>query len=208
MLELIGKGLLIGILVSAPLGPVGILCIQRTLAKGRWHGFSTGAGATLSDIIYATLTSLGMGAVTHFIETNHHTLQLAGSTLLALFGYCTYRNNPVKKLRKQKDRKISHLHDTLTGFLLALSNALILLLYIALFAQFRFITPGCPPATHNAAIAALGTGATLWWLAITGIIARMKKWFNIRNIWILNKITGAILLLIALAGILATSIHP
>ena len=61
MLGLIGKGLIIGILVSAPMGPVGMLCIQRTLNKGRWHGFITGLGATLSDITYAALTCLGRG---------------------------------------------------------------------------------------------------------------------------------------------------
>ena len=58
-IEMIIKGLLIGIIASAPMGPVGILCIQRTLNKGRWEGFATGAGASLSDIIYAIITNGG-----------------------------------------------------------------------------------------------------------------------------------------------------
>ena len=56
MLGLISKGIVIGVLVSAPMGPIGMLCIQRTLNKGRWHGFVTGLGAALSDVIYAALT--------------------------------------------------------------------------------------------------------------------------------------------------------
>ena len=61
MLGIVSKGIIIGVLVSAPMGPIGMLCIQRTLNKGRWHGFVTGLGAALSDVIYAALTCLGMG---------------------------------------------------------------------------------------------------------------------------------------------------
>lgn len=68
LLELILKGLLIGIIASAPMGPVGILCIQRTLNKGRWYGFVTGVGAAASDIIYALITGLGMSFVMDFIR--------------------------------------------------------------------------------------------------------------------------------------------
>lgn len=56
MLGIVSKGIIIGVLVSAPMGPIGMLCIQRTLNKGRWHGFVTGLGAALSDVIYAALT--------------------------------------------------------------------------------------------------------------------------------------------------------
>ena len=62
-LDIIVKGMIVGILCSAPMGPVGVLCVQRTLNKGRWHGFVTGLGATLSDFIYALLTGFGMSFV-------------------------------------------------------------------------------------------------------------------------------------------------
>lgn len=77
MLGLISKGIVIGVLVSAPMGPIGMLCIQRTLNKGRWHGFVTGLGAALSDVIYAALTCLGMGVVVNFVEANQAPLQLS-----------------------------------------------------------------------------------------------------------------------------------
>ena len=70
MLGIVSKGIIIGVLVSAPMGPIGMLCIQRTLNKGRWHGFVTGLGAALSDVIYAALTCLGMGVVVNFVEAN------------------------------------------------------------------------------------------------------------------------------------------
>ena len=72
------RGLAIGILVSAPMGPIGVLCIQRTLNKGRWSGFVTGLGASISDLGYAVLTGLGMSIVIDFIETNEYLIQILG----------------------------------------------------------------------------------------------------------------------------------
>ena len=94
------RGLAIGILVSAPMGPIGILCIQRTLNKGRWSGFVTGLGAALSDLIYALLTGLGMSIVIDFIEANQNILQILGSLVLVGFGLYLYRQNPAKNIRK------------------------------------------------------------------------------------------------------------
>ena len=81
------RGLAIGILVSAPMGPIGILCIQRTLNKGRWSGFVTGLGAALSDLIYALLTGLGMSIVIDFIEANQNILQILGSLVFIVFAF-------------------------------------------------------------------------------------------------------------------------
>jgi threonine/homoserine/homoserine lactone efflux protein len=206
MLELIVKGLTIGILVSAPLGPAGILCIQRTLSKGRWYGFFTGVGAMLSDVIYATVTCLGMGLVISFVEANHNALQLGGSIVLGLFGIYTCRSNPVKKLKKQREKRISCTHDCITGFLLTFSNVLIVLLYISLFARFRFLLPEYSAGMLIAGITCIGLGAVIWWFGITYIIFRMKKWFNIRNIWVLNKIVGTIILLLSLIGIISMGV--
>ena len=80
--DILWKGFIIGVIVSAPLGPVGVLCIQRTLNKGRWYGFVTGIGASLSDIAYALLTGYGMSFVFDYVNKNIFYLQLFGSILL------------------------------------------------------------------------------------------------------------------------------
>ena len=79
-------GLAVGILVSAPMGPIGMLCIQRTLNKGRLSGLYTGIGAALSDFIYALLAGLGMSIIIDFVEDNEAILQLFGSIVLLGFG--------------------------------------------------------------------------------------------------------------------------
>ena len=203
MLALAAKGLLIGILVSAPMGPVGMLCIQRTLSKGRWHGFVTGLGAMVSDIIYAMLTSLGMGVVVNFVEANQAPLQLAGSLVLSVFGYYIYQSNPVKNLRKQKERKLSFTQDFITAFLLTFSNVLIVLLYIGLFARFGFILPDHSLGMIIGGIICIGIGAISWWLFITYIVSKLRKWCNVRGIWLMNRIVGSTIIILSIIGIIS-----
>ena len=100
LMELALKGILIGIIASAPMGPVGVLTIQRTLKKGRWYGLVTGFGAAISDIIYAMVTGLGMSFVMDLITSPHNKfiLQITGSILLLVFGLYCFRSDPTKKL--------------------------------------------------------------------------------------------------------------
>ena len=103
--DILVKGFIIGVVVSAPLGPVGVLCIQRTLNKGRWYGFVTGLGASLSDIAYALLTGYGMSFVFDYINKNIFYLQLLGSIMLLLLVYIPFgviRYNPFVRLRRIK----------------------------------------------------------------------------------------------------------
>lgn len=103
--DILVKGFIIGVVVSAPLGPVGVLCIQRTLNKGRWYGFVTGLGASLSDIAYALLTGYGMSFVFDYINKNIFYLQLLGSVMLLLLVYIPFvaiRCNPFVRLHPAK----------------------------------------------------------------------------------------------------------
>lgn len=203
MVGIIGTGIIIGILVSAPMGPIGILCIQRTLSKGRLHGLVTGFGATLSDIIYAGITCLGMGMIVNFIEANEAPLQVFGSIVLGIFGYYIFRSNPTKGIRKQKDKKLSYTQDFLTAFLLTFSNVFIVLLYIALFARFGFVLPEHSVWMSLGGIGGIGIGAILWWTIITYFVSKLRTWFNIRSVWIFNKIVGIIIILVSIIGLLS-----
>lgn len=104
---LILKGLLVGIIASAPMGPVGVLCIQRTLQKGRSYGIVTGAGAALSDIFYALMTGFGMSFVMDFIdnEQNIFWLKLIGSVMLFIFGVYMFRTDHAKAFTNQQGAK-------------------------------------------------------------------------------------------------------
>ena len=107
IVDLVFKGMLIGMIASAPMGPVGILCVQRTLNKGRWYGFATGVGAAVSDIIYAGITGFGMAFVMDFInnEQNKFYLQIVGSVLLLAFGIYTWSMDPTKNMHQSGQQK-------------------------------------------------------------------------------------------------------
>lgn len=158
ILDLLLKGLIIGIVVSAPLGPVGVLCIQRTLNKGRWYGFVTGVGAALSDICYALITGYGMSFMDELILKHHIFLQVVGSIMLLAFGIYTFRSNPVKSLRPASGTRGTYLHNFVTAFFVTLSNPLIIFLFIGLFARFSFVMPGSPIGFQLEAIWPLSRG--------------------------------------------------
>lgn len=194
-LLLIFKGLLIGIIASAPMGPVGILCIQRTMQKGRAYGIVTGAGASLSDIFYALMTGLGMSFVNDFIsnEQNIFWLKLLGSIMLFIFGVYMFRTDPRKSMHQPSGGKGTLVHNFTTAFLITLSNPLIIFLFIALFNMFTFIIPG------NWFLQCLGylsivAGAMLWWLGLTYIINKMRNSFGTKGILRLNRTIGSIVL--------------
>lgn len=202
MIDILYKGIIIGIFVSAPMGPIGLLCIQRTLNKGRWHGFFSGVGAVFSDLIYAVITCMGMGIVISFIEDHQIVLQIIGSILLFFFGIYTFRSNPSRSLQKPTETKSSSFYqDTVTAFFLTLSNPFIIFLYIALFARFNFILPNDKLYSMTLGLIGIVSGSLLWWFLITYLVGKIRTVFNVRGLWIMNKIIGSIIMIISVAGI-------
>lgn len=201
MIDSVYKGILIGILVSAPMGPIGLLCIQRTLNKGRWHGFATGIGAVFSDLFYAAITGLSMGFVIDFIETNQTVLQILGSILLMAFGYYILRSNPTKSLRRPDAGNNSYMKDAFTSFLLTLSNPFIIFLFLGLFARFSFISPEETIFVLIVGLLGIAIGATIWWFAITYFVGKLRGNFNLRGLWMLNRIVGSIIIFLSVIGL-------
>ena len=200
MESILYKGFIIGILVSAPMGPIGLLCVQRTLNKGRWHGFFSGIGAAFSDFLYALITCLGIGMMIDFFENNQLILQLAGSLLLIFFGVYIYRSDPSKSFRKPK-RSRSYWQDILSAFFVTLSNPSIIIVFIALFARFNFISKDDKMYSIILGLTSIMAGALLWWFALSFTVGKFRNKFNIRGLQIMNRILGIILLSIALFGI-------
>jgi len=204
MLELFYKGLIIGVLVSSPMGPIGMLCIQRTLSKGQLAGFFSGIGAALSDLFYAILTGFFMGLVVNFVEANKRPLQFFGSLVIIVFGWFIFKSKPTKTLQPNQEVKQNLFQDSLTAFLLTFSNMLIVFLYIGLYAQFGFLLPEHTLQMTIAGLVGVFAGAVLWWLFITFIVSLMRNWFNIRGLKIMNKIVGSVIMLLAFAGLISS----
>ena len=200
------RGFTIGILVSAPMGPVGVLCIQRTLNKGRWAGFYTGIGAAVSDLTYSLLAGLGLSFVIDFIETNQNLLQVIGSIVLLIFAIYLLRKNPVRSLKTLKDKKNNYVQDMITGFLFTVSNPLILFLIIGLFARFNFMLPEYEYYHYLTGYAFILIGALSRWFVVTFFVNAVRAHFNLRSMWLINRVIGFIILIMSLVG-LVMGIH-
>lgn len=211
LFDIVFKGLLIGVIASAPMGPVGVLCVQRTLNKGRWYGFVTGCGAALSDMIYAGVTGLGMGLVIDFVsdDTNRFYLQTAGSLLLLAFGFYTYRTDPTRNIRTPGQQKGTLWHNAVTAFFVTLSNPLIVFLFMALYAQFAFGLQPDKPVDMVIGFVSIVGGALLWWWGLTWLIDQIRTKFSTDGIKLINKVIGMAVMLGSVIILLTTltSLH-
>jgi threonine/homoserine/homoserine lactone efflux protein len=187
------------------MGPVGILCVQRTLNKGRIYGLATGIGAAVSDIIYAGITGFGMGFVMAIIndEQNKFYLQIIGSVILLCFGIFTWRTDPTKKMHKSGQKKGTIWYNTWTAFLVTFSNPLIIFLFMALFAQFAFVIPD-HPFEMVIGFASIVGGALLWWYGLSWLVDKVRTIFDEHGIRIINKIIGTIVTLFSVISLFGT----
>ncbi len=211
-LDMAVKGIIIGIVASAPMGPVGVLCVQRTLNKGRWQGFATGVGAALSDLIYAALTGFGLSFIVEIIENPHVAfwMKVAGSVLLFIFGISTFRSNPAKQIKPVSHNKGNLAHNFVSGFFVTLSNPLIIFLFMALFGQFTFVGTETWPQIVGYVFIVIG--ALGWWFGLTWLIDKIRKRFDVRGIWIVNRVIGAAVMIgsicVALMALTDETISP
>ncbi len=206
ILGTIFHGIIIGILISAPMGPIGMLCIQRTLTKGRLPGLYTGIGAALSDVIYCLLTGLGLSFVTDFIESNQTVLQALGSIFLLVYALVLFRANPSRTLKPASEHTTptTYWRDFGTGFIFTFSNPLILFFIIGLFARFNFMDAQMKFYHYIMGYISIALGALIWWTFITYTVNKVRAHFNLRSMRLINRIIAVIIALMALVGLITS----
>ena len=202
IVKVIIAGLAIGILISAPMGPIGMLCIQRTLNKGRASGFFTGVGAAFSDLLYSLLTGFGLSFVINFIEKNQTVLQIFGSVVLLGFGVYIARKNPAKMIKEKKGHPVknNYVQDLITGFLFTFSNPLIIFLIIGLYARSNFLTNITSIYGYFIGFLSIIVGALGWWFLITYFVSKVRGRFNVRSMWLINIFIGSLICLMSVIG--------
>ncbi len=207
MLSVFLKGLLIGLIASAPVGPIAVLCLQRTLNKGRASGIATAMGASLSDLVYAIVAIFSMSMIIDFIEKNEFYLSIIGSIIVIIFGIHTFRDNPTRNLAKQEQNdktNKNYVQDFVTSFCLTITNPLVIFLFIALFAKFSFVTEETTFLENICGIVFIMTGAFIWWTIVVNIVNMFRDRFNIRRLNRINQITGIVLIVLAVISLIAT----
>lgn len=207
LLLMILRGIVIGVVISAPMGPVGIYCLQRTLDKGRVSGFYTGVGASISDLIYCLLTGFGLSFIEDFINNHRSPIQLIGSIVLIFFGIWLIRKEPDGgSIAADADHGApSREGDILKGFALTFSNPLILFLIIGLFAQFNFVIEGMKFYHYILGFVGIIAGALGWWWLVTHFVDKLRGHFNQRTMKLINMVIGIVILIFAAVGIFSST---
>ena len=195
------KALLVGFVAGIPIGPVGILCIQKTLNKGMWNGFATGLGSAIMEIIYAAVALFSMAFVAEFIQANRDWVMIIGGLVIIFVGISTFFKNPVDRLKGAHIETSGRFTDSLQGFLLTLSNPGALVIMLSLFA-FAGIDPEAfdTKYTMGIMIFAVFIGESTWWLVLSSGVNHFRKKFSLRGLLLLNRISGSIIAVLGLAA--------
>lgn len=207
MIELIFKGIVIGLFISVPLGPIGMLCVQRTLSRGRKFGIITGLGATASDLLYTIIALFFIGFVVDTLEDNQLFIQVTGSIIVIVFGLFIFKNNPSTQPLPVANEDSPLLKDFFSSFILTLTNPLILFILIALFARFEFLDENTTPLLNITGIISILSGAFLWWSTLTWAVSKFRNRLTYSGLKRLNRITGIVIMAIGLAGIMYNIIY-
>lgn len=202
LLENIIKAVLIGLGASIPLGPIGIMCIQRTLSKGRAAGFALGLGASLSDAFYSAIALFSLAFIDEFIDTNRLWVMLIGGAIIVFIGLHIAIKNPVKDINSQVPGSGRHFQDFLTGLLMTISNPGALVLMLGLFAFFNLnLGDNYKPYDVTLVLAAIFAGTMLWWFLLSWAISKFRKKFRLSQLIIINRISGIAIALLGLFSV-------
>jgi threonine/homoserine/homoserine lactone efflux protein len=185
------NGLGFGVMVSAPLGPLGVLCIQRTINKGFLSGFISGFGAALADIIYASIAGFGISIIADFLEAQQLIIRALGGIILIILGYMIFMSNPINQLRRHKTKKSSYLGDFISSFFITITNPLTVVVFGVAFTSVG-LNEGHSLQSVILILAGVFFGALFWWMGLTFLVNVFRSKIRLRNLWWINKITGVL----------------
>lgn len=187
------NGLLLGLSIAAPVGPIGLLCIRRTLAHGRVVGFVSGLGAATADAIYGVVAGFGLVAISSFLLDQRFWLELVGGLFLLGFGISTALAQPATTVATTNKRGglLAAYFSTLA---LTLSNPVTILSFVAIFAGLRLTQVRGYEAGVVLFVLGVFLGSALWWLFLCGITSLARERLNSRMLQAINVFSGLILI--------------
>jgi threonine/homoserine/homoserine lactone efflux protein len=186
------RGLIIGFSIAAPVGPIGVLCIRRTLAEGRTFGFISGLGAATADAVYGCIAGFGLAFISSFLVRQQVGLRLVGGAFLCYLGFKTFLAKSVEQAAPTtKGNGLAGAY--VSTFFLTLTNPLTILSFAAIFAGL-----GVGDASGNyvsAGVLVLGVfiGSALWWLILSGVVGVVRTTLTPHGLRWVNRISGLII---------------
>lgn len=189
MLEFFWKGFIIGISIAAPVGPIGVLCIRRTLAYGRLSGLVSGLGAATADGLYGLIAGFGLTAVTNLLLSGQAALKLVGGLFLIYLGSRIFFSSVTQQ--GAEANRAGLVSDYFSTLMLTVTNPMTILSFTAVFAGLG-ITAGTDYSTAAALVGGVITGSAVWWLILSGAAGYFGNRFDHSRMSIVNRLSGLI----------------
>jgi threonine/homoserine/homoserine lactone efflux protein len=192
------KGILVGLVIAVPVGPVGIMCVRRSIFEGKLVGFVSGLGAATADAVFGIIAGFGITTVADWLLGYQEWLRAVGGCVLLLVGSHSLRATPQAQLDSPPDPE-SLSWDFISTFALTLANPITIFAFLGIFAAIGL--SGAGATLEHAAILVLGVwvGSLIWWLALTFGLAGFARSLDRRHLAWINRGSGVILLLSGLA---------
>ena len=186
-------GIVIGFLIAAPVGPVGVLCIRRALNDGRVAAFVAGLGAALADTFYGAVAGFGLNMVSGFLIDHQIAVQVVGGLFLVVLGGRTLLAPPPDG--EAPTGRAGLVQDFVSTLMITLTNPATILAFMGIFAAFGTAARTDTWADSGLLVAGVFTGSALWWLTLSALASAARDRFSPRWLARLNRISGAVLLL-------------
>jgi len=182
------RGFLIGISIAAPVGPIGVLCIRRTLAEGKLKGFLSGMGAASADMVYGAIAAFGLTVITDLLVENAFWLKIVGGCFLLYLGIKTFREKPAEHAAQVNQS--GNFGAYLSTFFLTITNPMTILSFAAIFAGTMFIGTTSSPIVLVAGVFA---GSVCWWLTLSLGVGLMRDRLTANHMAWINRFSGMII---------------
>ena len=197
------RGLLIGLSIAATVGPMSLLCIQRTLNKGQLYGLVSGLGIATADGVYGSIAAFGLTLITNFLIQEQIWIRLIGGIFLIYLGAKTILSKPPERAAALNMKTNSYLGAYASTFLLTLTNPLTILSFAAIFAGIGVGSASKSFLSAAAVVLGVFSGSTLWWIILTSVINLLRKKMNAQWLLWINRISGAIIMLFGIVALLS-----
>ena len=204
-LALLPKGVLIGLSVAAPVGPLGVLCIRRTLAYGRLAGFVSGLGVASADAVYGSIAAFGLTSVSTLLVGLQDWVRVIGGLFLCWIGWRTLRSVAASVDAGADGAPVPPWRAYLSTFGLTLTNPMTILSFTAIFAGLGLAAAERSAGAATQLVLGVFAGSTLWWLFLSGAMGFLRGWLTGGRLTLVNRVSGAVILgfgLLALASTL------
>lgn len=192
------RGIVIGFSIAAPVGPIGVLCIRRTIADGRVTGLVSGLGAATADAVYGTIAGFGLTVVSAALIGAQPWLRIVGGVFLCYLGVSTFVAQPADLAAPAGGRGLAGAY--VSTLLLTLTNPMTILSFGAVFAGLGLAGPAASYLSAVMLVAGVFSGSALWWLTLSGVVGTVRDRLSVQRLRVVNRVSGAI---IAGFGVLA-----